>query len=53
MSPEIAVVLRDISAIPISPKLLPVDADGVLQQRTEEIIGPCEVHEYFLFQMVR
>jgi NAD+ synthase (glutamine-hydrolysing) len=52
-SPEIATVLRDISAIPISPELLPVDPDGVLQQRTEEIIGPYELHDYFLFQMVR
>jgi NAD+ synthase (glutamine-hydrolysing) len=52
-SGEAAAVLRDICAVPISPELLPVGADGTLQQRTEEIIGPYELHDYFLFQMVR
>ena len=48
-----AAVLRDICAVPISPELLPVGADGALQQLTEDIIGPYELHDYFLFQMVR
>lgn len=52
-SGETAAVLRDICAVPISPELLPVGADGALQQRTEDIIGPYELHDYFLFQMVR
>ena len=52
-SPQIATVLHDICAIPISPELLPVGDDGHLQQMTEEIIGPYELHDYFLFQMVR
>jgi len=50
---EISSVLRDISAVPISPELLPVGADGELQQMTESILGPYELHDYFLFQMVR
>jgi NAD+ synthase (glutamine-hydrolysing) len=50
---EIAAVLRDISSIPISPELLPVGADGELQQMTEDIVGPYELHDYFLYQMVR
>jgi NAD+ synthase (glutamine-hydrolysing) len=49
-SPEIAAVLRDICAMPISPELLPVGGDGCLQQITEDIVvGPYELH----FQMVR
>jgi NAD+ synthase (glutamine-hydrolysing) len=52
-SKEIAEVLRDICAGPISPELLPVGADGGVQQITEDIIGPYELHDYFLFQMVR
>ena len=52
-SGETAAVLRDICAVPISPELLPVGDDGALQQRTEDIIGPYELHDYFLFQMVR
>jgi NAD+ synthase (glutamine-hydrolysing) len=52
-APEIAAILRDICAIPISQELRPVNADGLLQQMTEEIIGPYELHDYFLFQMVR
>jgi NAD+ synthase (glutamine-hydrolysing) len=50
---EISAVLRDIIAVPISPELLPVGADGELQQMTESILGPYELHDYFLFQMVR
>ena len=52
-SAEIAAVLRDICAVPISPELLPVGADGGVQQITEDIVGPYELHDYFLFQMVR
>ena len=52
-SGEAAAVLRDICAVPISPELLPVGDDGAVQQRTEDIIGPYELHDYFLFQMVR
>jgi NAD+ synthase (glutamine-hydrolysing) len=49
---EAAAVLRDISAGPISPELLPISAEGV-QQRTEDAIGPYELHDFFLFHMVR
>lgn len=46
-------VLRDICATPISPELLPVGENGELQQMTEDIVGPYELHDYFLFHMVR
>ena len=50
---EITTVLRKICSTPISPELLPVSKDGELQQHTEELVGPYELHDYFLFQMVR
>jgi NAD+ synthase (glutamine-hydrolysing) len=52
-SGEIAAVLRDICAVPISPELLPVGVDGAVQQLTEDIVGPYELHDYFLYQMIR
>jgi len=53
ISAGISGVLRDICAMPISPELLPVDAHGEVSQMTEDIIGPFELHDYFLFQMIR
>jgi NAD+ synthase (glutamine-hydrolysing) len=53
ISAGISEVLRDISAMPISPELLPVNADGEVQQITESIVGPYELHDYFLYQMIR
>ena len=46
-------VLRDICATPITPELLPMGADGQHQQLTEDIVGPYELHDYFLYQMIR
>lgn len=48
-----AEVLRDIAATPISPELLPTTKDGRLQQQTEDVVGPYELHDYFLFHVVR
>jgi NAD+ synthase (glutamine-hydrolysing) len=48
-----AAVLRDIIATPITPELLPLDADGSLAQKTEDAIGPYELHDFFLYQAVR
>ena len=50
---EISRVLHDISATPVSPELLPPDANGDIAQHTEETVGPYELHDFFLFQMVR
>lgn len=52
-STGISDVLRDVSAMPISPELLPVDAQGEVRQITEDIVGPYELHDYFLYHMVR
>lgn len=50
---EAAALLRDICATPVTPELLPVARDGSLQQRTESLIGPYELHDFFLFHLVR
>ena len=48
-----AAVLRDIVDTPITPELLPLGAGEQLEQKTEETIGPYELHDFFLFQVVR
>ncbi len=46
-------VLRDVLATPISPELLRPDADGDIVQRSEDIIGPYELHDFFLYHVLR
>ncbi len=46
-------VLFDILQAPISPELLPVDAEGRISQLTESAIGPYELHDFFLYWFVR
>jgi NAD+ synthase (glutamine-hydrolysing) len=46
-------VLFDILDTPISPELLPADADGRIAQLTEEAIGPYELHDFYLYHLVR
>ena len=48
-----ASALKDILETPISPELLPADENGRIVQKTEETIGPYELHDFFLFHMVR
>ena len=50
---DTAAVLRDIVDTPITPELLPLGAGEQLEQKTEETIGPYELHDFFLFQVVR
>ena len=45
--------LLDIVATPISPELLPPRADGTISQTTEESVGPYELHDFFLFHLLR
>ncbi len=49
---NLAKVLQDILATPVSPELLP-PADGEISQKTEDIVGPYELHDFFLYYMVR
>ncbi len=46
-------VLDDILATPVSPELLPTDENGDIAQKTEEIVGPYELHDFFLYYTVR
>jgi NAD+ synthase (glutamine-hydrolysing) len=46
-------ILRDILNTPISPELLPPDRTGKIEQKTEEVIGPYELHDFFLYNMMR
>ena len=46
-------VLEDILDTPISPELLPPDAQGKISQQTEDIVGPYALHDFFLYYMLR
>ena len=46
-------VLLDILDTPISPELLPPDEQGKISQQTEDIVGPYELHDFYLFYMLR
>ena len=46
-------VLHDIIDTPISPELLPPDEEGNIAQKTEDHVGPYELHDFFLYQVVR
>jgi NAD+ synthase (glutamine-hydrolysing) len=46
-------VLREVLETPVSPELVPAGADGREGHRTEDIIGPYELHDFFLFCFVR
>ncbi len=46
-------ILLDILDTPVSPELLPKDKAGNIAQKTEDIIGPYELHDFFLFHFVR
>ena len=50
---ELAKVLYDILDTPVSPELLPADDNGDIAQKTEDIVGPYELHDFYLFYMLR
>ena len=45
--------LLDIIDTPISPELLPATADGEIDQKTEDLVGPYELHDFFLYYTLR
>lgn len=49
---DLAEVLRDVVATPVSPELLPAH-EGELSQVTEDFVGPYELHDFFIYYMVR
>ena len=48
-----AAVLREVLDTPVSPELLPPDENGEIQQKTEDNIGPYELHDFFLYHFLR
>ncbi len=46
-------ILLDIIDTPISPELLPAGQDGKISQKTEDIVGPYELHDFFLYHFFR
>jgi NAD+ synthase (glutamine-hydrolysing) len=46
-------VLRDILETPVSPELLPINEHGEITQLTESLVGPYELHDFFLFYVLR
>ncbi len=48
----LAAVLRDILDTPVSPELLPAK-DGRIAQKTEDLVGPYELHDFFLYHILR
>ena len=48
-----ASILYDILDTPVSPELLPADESGKISQKTEDIVGPYELHDFFLYHMLR
>lgn len=46
-------ILYDVLDTPVSPELLPPDQNGQIQQKTEETVGPYELHDFFIYHMVR
>lgn len=48
-----AQTLQDIINTPISPELIPADEKGNIQQKTEDLVGPYELHDFFLYYFLR
>jgi len=52
-SPEFSKTLIDIVETPISPELTPATSDGKIEQKTEDLVGPYELHDFFIYHMLR
>ncbi len=52
-TPEVARLLRDIADTPISPELLPANDKGEIDQKTEDLVGPYLLHDFFLYHVLR
>ena len=50
---DLAHCLNDIFDTPVSPELLPPTGDGQISQKTEDLVGPYELHDFFLYQILR
>lgn len=52
-APALREVLLDILDTPVSPELLPADENGQIVQKTEDLVGPYELHDFFLYHLLR
>ena len=50
---ELKSVLYDVLDTPVSPELLPPQEDGTIAQKTEDLVGPYELHDFFLYHVMR
>lgn len=50
---EASAALLDVLDTPVSPELLPPDENGKINQKTEDLVGPYELHDFFLYQIIR
>ena len=46
-------ILLDIVHTPISPELIPAKEDGTIKQKTEDLVGPYELHDFFIYHFMR
>lgn len=53
MEEPVRKILHDVLDTPFSPELLPADKEGNIAQKTEDKIGPYELHDFFLYRMLR
>ena len=50
---ELSEVLLDVLDTPVSPELLPPEKDGNIAQKTEDLVGPYELHDFYLYYILR
>ena len=50
---RVRATLKDIVDTPVSPELLPADEQGDIAQKTEDLVGPYELHDFFLYNFIR
>ena len=50
---RVRTTLKDIVDTPVSPELLPADEQGDIAQKTEDLVGPYELHDFFLYNFIR
>lgn len=50
---DIRRILEDIVNTPISPELTPTDKEGKIAQKTEDLVGPYDLHDFFIYQIVK
>lgn len=53
MGEEVRTCLMDVIDTPVSPELTPADKEGNIKQKTEDLVGPYELHDFFLYHFMR